>query len=90
MKSLVAAASLVLLTANACEKDGEPARWRYTCGGPVCLGYTAKPGVALCTSQAAGGRCGTPGVTCDPQDDCDRLLVCSVEEPGLVPCPDVP
>ena len=86
---LAAAAMLVLLTPNACDKD-EPARWRYTCGGPVCLGYTVKPGVALCTSHVAGGRCGTLGVTCDPRDDCNRLLVCSVEEPSLVPCPDVP
>jgi len=86
---LAAAAMLVLLTPNACDKD-EPARWRYTCGDPVCVGYTVKPGVTLCTSQGAGGRCGTPGVTCDPRDDCNRLLVCSVEEPSLVPCPDVP
>ena len=68
----------------------EPARWRYTCGDPVCVGYTVKPGVTLCTSQVPGGRCGTLGVTCDPRDDCNRLLVCSVEEPSLVPCPDVP
>jgi hypothetical protein len=88
-KSLLAAASLVLLTPNACQKD-EPARWRYTCGDPVCVGYTVKPAVALCTSQVLGGRCSPEGTTCDPRDDCNRLFVCSVEEPGLIPCPDVP
>ena len=90
MRALLAASSmLVLLTPNACVKD-EPARWRYTCGDPVCVGYTVKPGVALCTSQTLGGRCGTPGATCDPRDDCNRQLICSVEEPGLVACPDLP
>jgi hypothetical protein len=88
-KSLIAAASLMLLTPNACQKD-EPARWRYTCGQPVCLGWEAKPGVSLCTSQVPGGRCGTEGATCDPQDHCNRLLVCSVEEPNLLACPDLP
>ena len=92
MRVLLAASSvLVLLAPNACVKE-EPdgARWRYTCGAPVCMGYTVKPGVPLCTIQTLGGRCGTPGVTCDPRDECDRLLVCSVEEPGLVACPDLP
>jgi hypothetical protein len=90
MRILVAASSLlVLLSPIACDKD-EPARWRYTCGDPVCLGYAVKPGVALCTIQTLGGRCRTLGATCDPRDECNRLLVCSVEDPGLVPCPDLP
>ena len=90
MRALLAAASvLVLLMTSACTKD-ERAQWRYTCGAPVCMGYTVKPGVPLCTSQTLGERCDTPGVTCDPRDECDRLLVCSVEEPGLTACPDVP
>jgi len=89
LKALLAAASLLLLTPNAC-RDDEPARWRYTCGDPVCVGYTVKPGVTLCTNEVVSGQCSTPGVTCDPRDDCNRLLMCSVEEPGLVNCPDVP
>jgi hypothetical protein len=88
-KVLFAAASLMLLTPNACEKD-EPPRWRYTCGEPVCLGYTVKPGVPLCTGQVELGRCEAIGTTCDPQDHCNRLLACSVEEPGLLNCPDLP
>lgn len=85
---LIGAASLILLTPNACEND-EPARWRYTCGQPVCLGYEVKPGVALCTSQVLFGRCEPEGQTCDPQDHCNRLLVCSVEEPAGPQCPDI-
>jgi len=89
VRGLLAAASLMLLTPNAC-RDEEPARWRYTCGDPVCVGYTVKPGVPLCTNEAVSGQCSTEGVTCDPRDDCNRLLMCSVEDPGVVSCPDLP
>ena len=88
MRALLAAASLVLLTPNACQHD-EPARWHYTCGDPVCMGYTVKPGIALCPDQGAGGQCSTPDALCDPRDECNRLLVCSVEPPPIVNCPDV-
>lgn len=88
-RALIAAASLVLLAPNACRKDEQP-RWRYTCGQPVCLGWEPKPGVALCAGQVAGGLCGSEGATCDPQDHCNRLLVCAIDEPGLLPCPDLP
>ena len=85
----VVSAILLLGTPNACQ-DQEPARWRYTCGEPVCAGYTPKPGIPLCTSEAYGNRCEHEGVTCDPKDDCNRLLICSPEDPGLQPCPDLP
>ena len=89
MKALLAASAvLVVLTPNACVKEGH-ARWRYTCGDPVCVGYTVKPGVALCTNETVGNRCGAEGTTCDPRDDCNRLLICSVEDPGVIPCPDL-
>jgi hypothetical protein len=85
----VVSAILLLGTPNACQ-DQEPARWRYTCGEPVCGGYTPKPGIPLCTSEAYGNRCEDEGVTCDPKDDCNRLLICSPHDPGLMPCPDLP
>ena len=88
-RPVLVGAMLALMTPNACQ-DGEPARWRYTCGDPVCVGYTPKPGIPLCTSQAFGNRCEDEGVTCDPQDDCNRLLVCSVEDAGVLACPDLP
>jgi len=79
---------LVLFTPNACDKDGP--RWHYTCGDPVCVGYTVKPGVPLCTGQGLESRCEHEGLTCDPRDDCNRLLVCSVTDPLRGPCPDLP
>ena len=93
MKALLAASTaLVLLTPNACvnDEDEQQARWRYTCGDPVCVGYTAQPGLAPCMNQTIGGRCGPPQALCDPRDDCNRLFICSVEDPGLIPCPDLP
>ena len=90
MSRLLAASAVLILGLPNAGQDDEPARWRYTCGDPVCVGYTVKPGVPLCTSQVLSGQCQTPDVTCDPQDDCNRLLICSVEDPGLVNCPDLP
>jgi hypothetical protein len=90
MSRLLAATTVLILgLPNACQ-DEEPARWRYTCGEPVCMGYTPKPGIPLCTSEAFGNRCEKEGAICDPRDDCNRLLLCSLEDPGLMPCPDQP
>ena len=52
-------------------------------------GYTLKPGIPLCTSQAVGNQCEHEGETCDPQDDCNRVLICSVEDAGVLACPDL-
>ena len=82
-------AMLALMTPNACQ-DSEPARWRYTCGDPVCVGYTPKPGIPLCTSEAFSNQCEDEGLTCDPKDECNRLLICSVEDAGVLACPDLP
>jgi hypothetical protein len=82
-------AMLAFMTPNACQ-DSERARWRYTCGDPVCMGYTVKPGIPLCTNQDVGNPCEPEGDMCDPQDECNRVLICSIEDPGVVPCPDLP
>jgi hypothetical protein len=87
MTRLLAVSMLVLATPNACQ-EVEPARWRYSCGDPVCAGYVVKPAIPLCTGQGLGGRCEPEGLMCDPKDDCNRVLVCSVEDPGLAQCPD--
>lgn len=86
---LAVSALLILATPNAC-RDDEPARWRYGCGDPVCMGPAAKPGIPLCTNERFGNRCEPEGAMCDPADDCNRLLICSVEDPGLMQCPDQP
>jgi hypothetical protein len=86
---LLVTAMLGLATPNACQDD-EPPRWRHTCGDPVCVGYTPKPGIPLCTTEAFSNRCEDEGVTCDPKDDCNRLLICAVEDAGVLACPDLP
>jgi hypothetical protein len=61
--------------------------WYTTCGDPVCRGYAKPSGVSACTTQKAGGACPTEGARCDPQDSCNRLLVCSATDPKLQGCP---
>jgi hypothetical protein len=61
----------------------------YTCGDPVCQGYTGGSGAPLCSTETAGGPCNIEGTRCDPQDDCNSLLICSTSDPKLGPggCP---
>jgi|SRR5512133_2186685 hypothetical protein len=84
---------LVLSSLLACGEEARSeeaqfaGRWYLTCGDEVsyvdgsCPGWTAKPGVALCTTQAVGGGCMTLAVTCDPTDKCNRLLECATSDP---------
>lgn len=61
----------------------------YTCGDPVCRGYTARSDAPLCSSERAGDPCRVEGMSCDPRDDCNRLLTCAGSDPrlGLGGCP---
>jgi hypothetical protein len=74
---------LVLLLAAACGPDASPPpRLFFSCGDPVCRGYTAGSGLPRCTSaQVAGAPCGAEGPACDPADECNRVLVCAAEDP---------
>jgi hypothetical protein len=57
-------------------------RWFTTCGDPVCQGYTGPfDGVPLCTTEAEGDACDADGAQCDPQDDCNALLICATDDP---------
>lgn len=86
-----ASAILAVLLGAGCANDASPPPTLfYSCGDPVCRGYTPPDGVARCTpAQQAGARCGPEGLTCDPVDECNRLLVCSREDPTAGPagCP---
>ena len=56
-------------------------RWFYTCGDPVCGGHRDR-GVPPCSGgETPGAACSPEGARCDPQDDCDRLLVCATTDP---------
>jgi hypothetical protein len=63
-------------------------RFFYTCGDPVCRGYTGSTGVPGCTAeQLAGEPCSEMGTSCDPMDGCNRLLVCTNVDPTTGGCP---
>lgn len=84
------ALALSLMGVQACEPEPEPdLQWYYTCGDPVCSGWTPKDDVPLCDGQAAGAMCSEEGATCDPKDDCNALLTCAEEDPRQQPggCP---
>ena len=82
---------LPLLVAAACSGDASPPpRLFASCGDPVCRGYTGGSGLPRCTSdQRPGASCAREGPLCDPGDDCNRILVCSVLDPtqGQGGCP---
>jgi len=82
---------LAVLLAEGCANDpSPPPRFFFTCGDPVCSGYTPSGSIAPCTtSQQEGRMCGTEGQVCDPVDACNRRLVCSREDPVGQPggCP---
>jgi len=56
-----------------------------TCGDPACSGYSGPfDGVPLCSevdSPSVGDECSEDGLTCDPVDDCNALVVCAAEDP---------
>ena len=58
-----------------------PTRWFYTCGDPVCGGHRDHPGVPPCAGETAGAPCSPEGASCDPEDSCNRLLVCASSDP---------
>jgi hypothetical protein len=64
-------------------------RLYYTCGDPVCHGYTAGSGASLCTTEKVGDVCTVEGEKCDPQDDCNALVICASSDPTMKPggCP---
>lgn len=64
-------------------------KWYFTCGDPVCRGYTAPAGVPKCTTEKAGDSCVTGAAECDPVDSCNRRLRCATSDPTMQPggCP---
>jgi len=86
--SLVALIALGI--ASGCTDPTPPPRWFYTCGDPVCSTYRPPAGVRACVaSEVAGETCVPENATCDPRDECNRLLACAVTDPTRGPggCP---
>ncbi len=70
-----------------CEGEA-PLRWYMTCGDPVCRGYTGPfDDIPICTDQVEGSPCDEEGDLCDPEDECNRLMVCARSDPTDVGCP---
>ena len=86
--SLVALFALGI--ASGCSDPTPPPRWFYTCGDPVCSSYRPPVGVRACVaSEVAGEMCAPENDSCDPRDECNRLLACAVTDPtrGAGGCP---
>jgi hypothetical protein len=64
-------------------------RWYFGCGDPACHGHTTRPGVNACTTEKVGAACAPAGAQCDPNDECNRALVCAASDPtsGAGGCP---
>ena len=83
-------ALIALGIASGCSDPTPPPRWFYTCGDPVCSSYRPPAGVRACVaSEVAGEMCAPENATCDPRDECNRLLACAVTDPTRGPggCP---
>jgi hypothetical protein len=70
-----------------CDGTSRNPAWYYTCGDPVCQGYTPRDGGAPCSTERAGDPCAVAGQQCDPRDDCNRQLVCATSDPTRSGCP---
>jgi hypothetical protein len=87
------ASAVVAMVVGACGGAAPPAaeaRWWSTCGDPACSGYGGPfDGVPLCSDEADGDPCDAEGEECDPEDGCNALLVCAVDDPKADPggCP---
>ena len=73
---------ILAVTVSACAAPSPPPRLFFTCGDPVCRGYSRANDLPLCTAeQRAGEACAIEGQACDPADECNRRLLCSREDP---------
>src|SRR5688572_14247945 len=87
---LVVLAGLVLLPGCGSSEPTPTPRWFFTCGDPVCRGYSPAPGLPACAAaETAGETCSPQDRTCDPRDACNRRLACTTSDPTGLPggCP---
>jgi hypothetical protein len=65
----------------SCDKPSEP-QYFFTCGDPVCGGYSGPfDGIDACTTESEGDACTDVGAECDPASDCNALIVCATDDP---------
>jgi hypothetical protein len=89
MRARPSIAAALLAVACSSTEPSPPRQWYLTCGDPVCRGHVADPSVRACAGEQVGASCATPDTRCDPQDACNRRLVCTTEDPVAAPggCP---
>ena len=83
-------ALLIAALAVGCGDPSPTPQYFYTCGDPVCRGFSPPVGIPSCSAlQQEGSSCGAEGTTCAPFDECNRRLVCAREDPtrGAGGCP---
>ena len=82
-------AGSVLTGCGGTDPTPTTSKWYFTCGDPVCRGYTALAGVPKCTTEKAGDSCTAGAAECDPVDSCNRRLRCATSDPTMQPggCP---
>lgn len=74
---------------RSCQPEPD-STWFFTCGDPVCRGYTGPfDGVPICTDEIVGDACTEMDALCDPEDSCNAKLICATEDPtaGEGGCP---
>lgn len=72
---------------GADDDDTTDLQWYTTCGDPVCRGYMPQDEIPLCSDQKEGSPCNTEGMMCDPQDECNAMMICATEDPKTGGCP---
>lgn len=74
------------LEAEAAEKVRPT--WWYTCGDPVCSGWTRDRSIPLCGLRTEGSSCAPSGGECDIRGDaCNTHLRCGTTDPTADGCP---
>ena len=79
------ATSALAITVSCGDPGADEASWYATCGDPVCGGYAGPTeGLATCAEDGAaeGDSCSELDASCDLEDDCNRRLVCTTEDPA--------
>jgi len=66
-----------------------PLHMYWTCGDPVCSGWTPNPNLPRCRWLQEGMPCRWPGQQCEVRDGCNRKLMCTDHDPTTNPggCP---
>ena len=88
MKTLVFLLSIVACDGTKSDTSSAATLQYYsTCGDPACEGYNGPTdGLAVCADETEGEECSEDGLQCDLEDNCNRRLICTDQDPATE-CP---